>query len=127
MLNARPNAEVVFNYLGQTDRVLSVFGDWRAIVGSNGGERTTSGRRSHLLEITGIVTGGRLQLSFTYSRNLHKKETIELRANGFLDKLRGLIAHCCEVETRSFTPSDFPAARMDQQALDTLISQINQE
>lgn len=126
-LKAQPQASIVFNYLGQTDRVLSVEGDWRAIVGSNGGERGNSGRRSYQLEITGIVTRGRLQLTFTYSRNLHRKETIELRAGRFLEKLRGLISHCCGLETRSFSPSDFPAARIDQKALDTLISQINQE
>jgi non-ribosomal peptide synthase protein (TIGR01720 family) len=107
--------------------VLSVYGEWRAIVGSNGGERATGGSRSHQLEITGIVTGGRLQATFTYSRNLHRKETIELRAGRFFEKLRGLVSHCRQLETRSFSPSDFPAARIDQKTLDTLISQLNSD
>jgi amino acid adenylation domain-containing protein/non-ribosomal peptide synthase protein (TIGR01720 family) len=126
-LAALPQAEIVFNYLGQTDRVLSIGGDWRAIPGDNGGERTPRGKRSHLLEITGIVMGGHLRLSWNYSRNIHRAATIERLAARAMEILRSLITHCCQAETRSYTPSDFPAARMDQKTLDDLMSRLNQQ
>jgi non-ribosomal peptide synthase protein (TIGR01720 family) len=85
-----------------------------------GPSRSPRGRRGHLLEINGEVIGGRLELRFTYSRNLHRRETIEALALGFLAELRGLIAHCLSTEAGGYTPSDFPLAGLDQQKLDRL-------
>jgi len=120
-----PPAAIVFNYLGQTDRVLSVDADWRAIPGANGGERTAQGMRSHVLEVTSIVMAGQLRLAWEFSRNLHHRQTIERLAEKCLENLRALIAHCCSSGTPGYTPSDFPAARIDQKTLDALMSRIN--
>ena len=117
-------AEIVFNYLGQTTRALSVDGDWRPVPGNNGGERTKLGRRSHLLEITGLVIDGRLSFTWEYSRNLHGPETIRRQAERYLEIVRSLVDHCCSINAKNFTPSDFPGARIDQTTLDALIARI---
>jgi amino acid adenylation domain-containing protein/non-ribosomal peptide synthase protein (TIGR01720 family) len=124
---SQPQAEIVFNYLGQAERMLGVGGDWRPVVGANGGERTTRSRRCHLLEVNGIVISGELRLAWAYSRKVHSAETIERLAGRYMETLRSLITHCCSVEVGGYTPSDFPAARIDQKSLDLLMGRINRE
>lgn len=45
--------------------------------------------RSHLLDLSAVVAGGRLQVEWIYSRELHRRETVERRAE--LEVLRSLL------------------------------------
>ncbi|MGH9822047.1 MAG: amino acid adenylation domain-containing protein [Blastocatellia bacterium] len=126
MVSGLPGPEVVFNYLGQADRLLSIGGEWFAVSGPNGGERASAGARTHLLEVGAIILGGQLRVTWSYSRGLHKKETIQRRAQYFLDVLRSLISHCRNSDVSGYTPSDFPGARIDQVTLDSLRSRVGQ-
>jgi len=126
-LASLPQAQIVFNYLGQTDRALSVNAEWRPIPGSNSGERTSRGQRSHVLEITSIVMAGRLRISWEYSRNLHQSQTINRLAERSIENLRSLISHCCSRDTGTHTASDFPAAKIDQKTLDSIMSRMGRQ
>ena len=117
-LQAVPSAEVVFNYLGQFDQVLSE-GDWEVAPEPAGAQCSPVERRTHLLEINSQISGGCLHLSWGYSRVVQGEEAIRTLATGCLDELRGLIAHCRTAEG-SFTPSDFPLARLTQAELDRI-------
>jgi thioesterase domain-containing protein len=86
-----PAAEVSFNYLGQFDQVLEEGGKFRAGAESVGAAQSLDNRRSHLLAVNGMVAGGRLRMSFGYSTGLHRRETIETLAGGFVAALEGLI------------------------------------
>jgi hypothetical protein len=50
-------------------------------------------------------------MSWRFSRQVHRKETIEAVAGRFVAALRELIAHCQSPEAGGFTPSDFPLVR----------------
>jgi non-ribosomal peptide synthase protein (TIGR01720 family) len=63
-------------------------------------------------------------MNWKYSRNLHAPSTIERIAGRYAEILRSLIDDCTRAESRGFTPSDFPAARLDQETLDALIARI---
>lgn len=76
------------------------------------------------MEIEGIVHRGCLRLLWKYSRQLHAPTTIQRIAGRYAEVLRSLVDQCAKAETRSFTPSDFPAARLDQKMLDALITRI---
>jgi amino acid adenylation domain-containing protein/non-ribosomal peptide synthase protein (TIGR01720 family) len=120
-LPASSRAEMSFNYLGQFDQVLgesSFFGLARE---SPGESLSSQGRRPYLVGITGAVSGGRLGVAFTYSEAFHRRSTIEGFANGFAEALRGLVAHCESPDAGSYTPSDFPLARLDQAGLDRVL------
>ena len=119
-LRRLPQAEMGFNYLGQLDQftgetTLFRFSQWPV-----GPTRSPRGRREHLLEINGWIIGGQLQLSWSYSENIHRRETIRKLAEGFIEALLSLIAHCHSAEAGGYTPSDFPLAGLDQEALDKL-------
>ncbi|MFN7945815.1 MAG: amino acid adenylation domain-containing protein [Blastocatellia bacterium] len=125
-LQAQLQAEVVFNYLGQFDQNLregALFSPARESVGHSHSQR---GRRHHLLEINGGISGGRLRMEFSYSTAIHQQATIERVAGDFIASLRALIAHCLAPEAVGYTPSDFADADLSQAELDALISGLSQ-
>jgi non-ribosomal peptide synthase protein (TIGR01720 family) len=123
-LQSLPQAEVSFNYLGQFDQVLSEppFLGWARE--SISLERSSLGNRSHLLEVNGLIVAGKLQLDWTYSQNIHQQSTIEHLAFNFIEALKSLIAHCQSKQAKSYTPSDFPEAKLNQEELDQLIAKL---
>jgi non-ribosomal peptide synthase protein (TIGR01720 family) len=131
MLRGQPRARVSFNYLGQFDAGASATegeAEGPLFAGapeSPGPVHAPEAEREHLIQVDGAVQGGRLHLTWWYGAEVHDRATIERLANGYIEALRGLIAHCKDPEAGGFTPSDFPAAMgLDQSALDSLLAQI---
>ncbi|MBW4677593.1 MAG: amino acid adenylation domain-containing protein, partial [Desmonostoc geniculatum HA4340-LM1] len=113
-LSRLPKAEVVFNYLGQFDQVLpesSLFGFTSE---SSGSDHSLRNKRTHLLEVNSSISEGQLQVKWTYSNQLHRQTTVETLAQGFIESLRGLIAHCQSPDVGGFTPSDFAEFKQSQ-------------
>jgi non-ribosomal peptide synthase protein (TIGR01720 family) len=125
-LQQLPQAEVVFNYTGQFDQTLSESGLFRAGREDRGDGRSGANQRAHLLEVTGGVAGGQLQMTWSYSEQVHKRETVERVAADFIAALRELVQQCQWGEAVSFTPSDFPEARLSQKDLDKFLTRINE-
>ncbi|MBC1274872.1 amino acid adenylation domain-containing protein [Nostoc sp. UCD121] len=126
-LQGLPQAEVLFNYLGQTDQVMSQSSLFAPAKESTGSARSLRGSRVYLLEVVAIVTGSQLQVNWTYSEAIHQRATVEKLANSFIKALRSLITHCQSPEAIGFTPSDFPQAKLNQQDLDKFLAKINQQ
>ncbi|MEB3219801.1 MAG: amino acid adenylation domain-containing protein [Nostocales cyanobacterium 94392] len=94
-----PKAEIRFNYLGQSDQL---FGDSSLFIRaeeSTETERSLLSKRSYLIDVTGIVTGGQLQINWTYSKAIHHRATIERLAESFMEQLQEIIAHCQSFKT----------------------------
>jgi non-ribosomal peptide synthase protein (TIGR01720 family) len=121
------NAEVSFNYLGQMDHVMDEDSLFAGAPESQGAMQSERGQRRYLLEITMVVVGGRLQVQWSYGRELHAKETIERLANEYLEALRRLIAHCQSGETQGFTASDFSLVQFDEDELDQILNEVEFE
>ncbi|MBD2002942.1 MULTISPECIES: non-ribosomal peptide synthetase [Cyanophyceae] len=100
-----PQAEVIFNYLGQSDQVFQ--SSLLALAEESSGlVRSPRGHRRYLLDINGIVVGGQLRLNWTYSEAVHRRVTIESLAEDFQERLRSLITHCQTMRSPVYTPSD---------------------
>ena len=112
------NAPVLFNYLGQVE--IPVEG-WSESAINTGPLYDPESERSHQLEIIGIHNQGQLRFSWNYSSNLHSADTIEHLAEEFNKNLIELKEHCLGREQVGYTPSDFPAARLNQNDLDKLM------
>jgi non-ribosomal peptide synthase protein (TIGR01720 family) len=119
-----PQAEITFNYFGQLDHFLSESSPFKPAREAVGPVFNLMGRRSHLLEVNASVVEGRLRVRWVYSENLHERGTIERLAEGFMQSLRSLIAHCKSEGAGGYTPSDFSAARLNQGDLDKLLSRL---
>ncbi|PDP87897.1 non-ribosomal peptide synthetase [Glycomyces fuscus] len=88
-LAAMPEPQVAFNYLGR-------FGD------QDGGpvgrllplppcDHAPEEERTSLFDVTGGVTGERLEFSWTYSANRHRAATVRALADEYAERLRGLV------------------------------------
>jgi hypothetical protein len=80
----------------------------------------------YLLRVACSAVDGMLRAEWTYHPNVHRRSTIENLAAAFLTRLRELIAHCRSADGGHFTVSDFPEARMTEDELAELLSQIGQ-
>ncbi|OYE00596.1 non-ribosomal peptide synthetase [Nostoc sp. 'Peltigera membranacea cyanobiont' 232] len=125
-LQSLPQAQVSFNYLGQFDRVLTA----SAVLGLTQefkAEQSLLNQRSHLLGVSGLIRAGKLEMTWAYSEKVHKRDTIEHLAFGFIEALRSLITHCQSPDAIGHTPSDFSAARLSQKQLDKFLTKINKK
>jgi amino acid adenylation domain-containing protein/thioester reductase-like protein/non-ribosomal peptide synthase protein (TIGR01720 family) len=86
-----PQAEIRFNYLGQSDQLFSETSLFVLAQESSGQSRSPQSHRQYLLDITGIVTQGQLRLDWTYSQAIHHSSSIEDVAQRCLKELRSLI------------------------------------
>ena len=140
-LAAAPEPEITFNYLGQFDHVLRPAAPAPAATGVDvggsgsaaglgpapetaGRDRANANRRTHLLDVTAAVAGGRLSVSWTYNRSAHDAATIQQLADWYVEALAALIAHCVSPEAGAYSPSDFPLAELDQRQLDKVLKKV---
>ncbi|MFJ7147384.1 non-ribosomal peptide synthase/polyketide synthase [Streptomyces sp. NPDC100445] len=113
--------QVCFNYLGQQDRTPAPGGLLHAPHGALGGGMDTTAQRPHLLDVLGRVADGRLEFTWSYSRELHRRETVARLAAELTAELEEIVRHCAEPGAGGRTPSDFPLAPLDQAAVDRLV------
>jgi non-ribosomal peptide synthase protein (TIGR01720 family) len=71
-----------------------------------------------------MVIDDKLKMEFTFSKNIHRKETITKFATMYESALKQIITHCTVTEAGGFTPSDFSAAGLNQQELDNLLANL---
>ena len=123
-LNNQPQAQVRFNYLGQTDRVGSNSTLFQPAAESSGPAQSPATERGYLLNIIGAVRSGRLQWEWTYSQNIHTRDTIEHLAQNYLERLRTLITRARFADASGISPSDFPSARLSQTDLNKVLEKL---
>nr|QQH17589.1 non-ribosomal peptide synthetase [Nostoc sp. KVJ20] len=123
-LGLLPQAQVSFNYLGQFDQTHLAPLGWKYAPESSGSIHSPKGQRRHLLNVSGLVIEGRLQLDWKYSSAFHHQTTVENLANKYVKVLEAIIDHCLSPEAGGYTPSDFPEVGLSQEALDELLAEI---
>ena len=117
-----------FNYLGQTDQLFAEDSWLAPATESTGAARSPADERDVLLEINAMISQGKLTVHWTYSRELHKTETINHLANVYLTQLSALIEHCLSAETdRGYSPTDFPQMGLAQGELDEILASLGGE
>ena len=123
-LRALPQAEVRLNYLGQVDRALLDSSMFTVASQPIGPAQSPNAQRAYLLNIIGSVSAGELRLEWTYSENVHLRETVERLAQNYLHELRELIAQSRSTDEMSYSPSDFPNAKLSQEDLNKVLARL---
>jgi amino acid adenylation domain-containing protein/non-ribosomal peptide synthase protein (TIGR01720 family) len=115
-----PLPQVCFNYHGQWDVTEDVDGLIRGGCGELGQDVAPGSIRPHLLDITGVVEDGRLQIDWEYSTEVHDEATVGRLAERMTAALEEIIEHCGRSDAGGRTPSDFPLARLTQAQVDRI-------
>ncbi|TWP53632.1 amino acid adenylation domain-containing protein [Lentzea tibetensis] len=114
-------AEICFNYHGQWNATADSEGFYRSWGTGIGQDVATDRLRTYLLEVTGVVEDGELELGWTYSTAVHDEETVQWLAEQLISALREIVDHCGSPGAGGRTPSDFPFARLNQAQVDDLV------
>ena len=135
-----PRAQVSFNYLGQLDTAEEETAgtegeaprdeeELRLMLAPEPTGPNYSARleRAHLIDLEANVAAGRLQLSLTYSRAFHHRETAERLVEEVTTAIRSLVRHCMSPQAGGYTPSDFPLVRLGQADLDRIAGQRSRD
>ena len=128
-LRSLPEAEVLFLYLGQLDQSLPESSLFEMSQQFSGSTCSPRGKRSHLFEINGSIVQSQLRVDWSYSGNIHQRETVEGLAQDFVGVLRSLITSCQSSSVENYTPSDFAqfkSSQWNQADLDNILAAINQ-
>ncbi|HEY0607135.1 MAG TPA: condensation domain-containing protein, partial [Herpetosiphonaceae bacterium] len=125
-LGSGPGAQISFSYGGQTEP-LPASSTFDIVSEMRGPNVDPQAQRPYLLEISAIVGGGQLRLQWRYGEQIHRRAAIEGFAEHCMAALRAIINHCLAPEAGGFTPSDFPAARVNQKELDKLFGMIGKK
>ena len=127
-VDLKADAPIRFNYLGQTDQLFSDTGWLAPATEPTGPARSPHDTRDILIEINALVSQGRLNLHWTYSRELHRQKTIVGLAETYLTQLKALIDYCLSSEIdRGYSPADFPQMGLEQGELDDLLTSLGGE
>ena len=126
-LETLPQPEILFNYLGDLERLIppgSMFQLARGLQLS----RSPRGQRRYLLEVNAAVAQGQLQVEWSYSQQVHQRETIQRWADQMIGGVRSLLTHYLSNQSDSppsLTPVDFPLANLNQQQLGKIAALLN--
>jgi amino acid adenylation domain-containing protein/non-ribosomal peptide synthase protein (TIGR01720 family) len=125
-LEALPRPEISFNYLGQFAQTVPEDGESAFRFSSRPSGPTSSPRhaRQHLLDVTGLVAGGCLQVTFSYGSRVQRTESVRGLADAFQKALRALVEHCCSPEAGGLTLSDVPDTGLNSEQLERLVAAV---
>ncbi|MFG2094577.1 non-ribosomal peptide synthase/polyketide synthase [Streptomyces sp. NPDC048612] len=119
-----PAPRIGFNYHGQWDIAAGRPDDdglYRAALPPAGQDTDPDEPRAYLLDVTGVVQDGRLELGWTYPPSVYDESTVRRLAEDTLTALTEIVAHCARPGTGGRTPSDFPLAGLDQHQVDLIV------
>lgn len=117
-LQALPQSEVIFNYLGQREQERTETSLFTAARESVGSSTSREAHRHHLLEVSLWIARGELQIRWTYSKHLHKYTTITNLAQNYVQKLKQLISLSQPSNLRDYASSEFSQVQIDQQSFE---------
>ncbi|RKI08338.1 amino acid adenylation domain-containing protein, partial [Corallococcus praedator] len=124
-LKQTPKAQVAFNYLGQFDALATGAGGFTLAKESSGPVMGEGGQRGHVLEVNGLVVGGQLEVTWTYSEGLHTRATVEALARAYTEALRTLVTGRQTEDAARYTPADFPLAKLDARTLSQVQAKVD--
>ncbi|GCF07291.1 non-ribosomal peptide synthetase [Dictyobacter arantiisoli] len=119
--------QIVFNYLGQLGAASSNPGTaFSQLKPSPGPTHHQESTRSHLLAINSLIQTGELHVSWEFSPQIHKRETIVGLAHAYIQALQAIIALAQTPQSETiYTPSDFPDLEVSQEELEYLLAEID--
>ncbi|CAM4488417.1 non-ribosomal peptide synthetase [Paenibacillus tarimensis] len=111
--------EVNFNYLGQFDAAREDAGILTSPY-SMGPTVSPDFRRPAVLDVTAMITGGRLAAAVSYNRYEYSAEQMEQLVRSFHNCLQAIIEHCAGREKTELTPSDLGNSKLSLEEVEDI-------
>lgn len=124
-IDSIPRPEIIFNYLGNDRSVPAETSDLFSFDALSRHARPPDAPRASVLECNTWISGKRLEIAFSYSRNLHRPETAELLADSMVGFLVQASKEQVEGEANAIHPTEFPDADLDQDDLNRLFDRLD--
>jgi non-ribosomal peptide synthase protein (TIGR01720 family) len=125
-LTAAPQAQTLFNYLGQFTAGLDSDSPFSLTPGPTGPARSPRQPLSHHLVINGAILDGHLTFEWTFSEAINRRSTMEHLLETFIAHLRAYTVQPDGVAA-TLTPSDFPLTRISQGSLNTILTRMTRD
>jgi amino acid adenylation domain-containing protein/non-ribosomal peptide synthase protein (TIGR01720 family) len=109
--------EICFNYHGVFEMSDGLY---QGRLDTPGQDVSPGEPRTYLLDVSGLIEGGELVLTWLYSGEIHDEDTVGRLADDLLTALREIVAHCASPDAGGRTPSDFPLASLTQSQIDRI-------
>jgi non-ribosomal peptide synthase protein (TIGR01720 family) len=119
-------AEISFLYLGKFDQATKEDGVFEITNENRGRGINPALSRPYLLEITGYVINRKLHINWTYSNEIHNRESIEALSQYFIESLRSIIDNRKSVEATANTTSDAIKFGWSKEDFDDIVNKIGQ-
>jgi amino acid adenylation domain-containing protein/non-ribosomal peptide synthase protein (TIGR01720 family) len=125
-LGEQPRSAISFNYLGRFDGLSAppILGRAPEPVGPPHSPREP---RACLIDVNAILLDNRLRVEWTYSRNLHRRETVAELAEGCTAALRELLAGCGSRDTGTHSFAGLPSAGVDSRLMNQLAKRLGKK
>lgn len=111
LLPALPT-ELVFNYLGKFDGILESENTFSPLLDDCGKLYADENLRPFLIQVVCRIVENRFSATVYYSRNVHKRETIEAFAENFIESLREVVESSRSNRKSELIKTDFPNAKL---------------
>lgn len=117
--------EIVFNYLGKFDGVLESNQPFAPSLEYAGKLYDGNNKRPFLIQVVCQIAENRFGATFYYSRNFHKKETIQTLAERFIEFLREIISDSQKQLSGKLSIVDFPHSNLSEAGFENLTKRFN--
>jgi len=118
-------AEISFNYLGQIDKSMPKTRLFSLAAEPTGPPTSRDGRRPSVLAVNGLVVRGQLRFDWSFSQNLHRRETIAALARDFVDAIRSFIHEAASGGTENLAESRLADFKWDQSQVNDVAAALN--
>ncbi|NIA31613.1 MAG: AMP-binding protein, partial [Actinobacteria bacterium] len=125
-LGAMPQPQVSFNYLGQFDQLMDASSPFKPAGESKGPEHSAKAQRANLIDVTAVVSGEKMYINFSYSKNIHKKMTIEAVLNSFIETLKKMIGDDQQPVEKG-RESERNLANLNRRQMNKVLGQLNKK
>ncbi|MEA5549589.1 amino acid adenylation domain-containing protein [Anabaena cylindrica UHCC 0172] len=123
-LNHANQAAISFNYLGQIDNKSPDNHLFKISHAPTGTGLFAKQERPHLLAINAHIQNDFLQIEWSYSQNIHQKQTIDHLGEKYVENLRLYLTDATSNNSSFYSATDFNLVDLSENELDSILEDL---
>ncbi len=123
-LQCQSAPQILFNFMGNIEGSQIKGGSFTPLAIEPENQRHPENSRHQCIELNVLMEQGSFSFYWRYDPHIHTWKTISQLADAYVNRLEDLIDHCLNCSKPEYTPTDFPAAGLEQTDLDAFIQRL---